>query len=101
MTREGDRADRPDGPDRGRPAAVVTLFTRPGCHLCDHAREVLERVRADLPFDLQERDIERDDALLRAYLERIPVVTIAGQEAFELFVDEAELRRRLARVQSP
>jgi glutaredoxin len=74
----------------------VVLYGRPGCHLCDDARVVLERVRAELPFDLRERDIERDERLLRAYLERIPVVAIDGEEVFDLFVDEGELRRRLA-----
>jgi glutaredoxin len=74
----------------------VVLYGRPGCHLCDDARELLERVRAELPFTLVERDIERDDALLRAYLERIPVIALDGEELFDLFVDEAELRRRLA-----
>lgn len=74
----------------------VVLYGRPGCHLCDDARAVLARVRAELPFALVERDIERDDRLLAAYLERIPVVAIDGEEAFEYFVDEAELRRRLA-----
>jgi glutaredoxin len=73
----------------------VVLYGRDGCCLCDDAREVLERVRAEHPFALLERDIEADDALLRAYLERIPVVTIDGVEAFELFVDEAALVRRL------
>jgi glutaredoxin-like protein DUF836 len=77
----------------------VVLYGRDGCHLCDDARIVLERVRASHPFVLQERDIEADEALLSAYLERIPVVTIDGVEAFELFVDEPELRRRLGRVQ--
>jgi glutaredoxin len=77
---------------------TVVLYGRPGCCLCDDAREVLERVRTGHPFGLEERDIERDDALLRAYLERIPVITIDGDEAFELFVDEAELIRRLDRV---
>jgi glutaredoxin len=76
----------------------VVLYGRAGCCLCDDAREILERVRVRHPFGLQERDIEEDDALLHAYLERIPVVTIDGEEAFELFVDEAELTRRLARV---
>jgi glutaredoxin len=76
----------------------VVLYGRSGCCLCDDAREVLERVRAHHPFALEERDVEEDEALLRVYLERIPVVTIDGDEAFELFVDEAELTRRLARV---
>ena len=77
---------------------TVVLYGKADCHLCDDARAVLERVRADVPFDLVERDIERDDALHRRYLERIPVVEVAGEEAFEFFVEEAELRRRLAIV---
>jgi hypothetical protein len=73
----------------------VVLFGREGCCLCDEAREVLLRARDRHPFALHERDIDGNEALLRAYLERIPVVTIDGVEAFELFVDEAELMDRL------
>jgi glutaredoxin len=80
----------------------VVLYTREGCCLCDTAREVLVRVRDRHPSALaiEERDIEDDDALLRAYLERIPVITIDGQETFELIVDERELERRLGIVQT-
>ena len=74
----------------------VVLYGKPDCHLCDEARAVLERVRVELGFELVEQDITTDDALHRAYLERIPVVTIDGEEAFEYFVVEGELRRRLA-----
>jgi glutaredoxin len=74
------------------PLPTVVLYTRPECHLCDDARMALERVRADVPFELVERDIEADDRLLRAYLERIPVVEVDGKEAFEFFVDETRLR---------
>ena len=56
------------------------------------------RVREQQPFELVDRDIDADDALLRAYLERIPVVTIDGVEAFELFVDPAELADRIQSV---
>jgi hypothetical protein len=73
----------------------VVLYGRDGCCLCDDAREILLRVRSRRAFVLEERDIDRDDGLLRAYLERIPVVTIDGVEQFELFVDETELERRL------
>jgi glutaredoxin len=76
----------------------VVLFGREGCCLCDDAREVLERVRRRRFFEFEERDIDRDDNLLRTYLERIPVVTIDGAEAFELFVDEDELERRIDMV---
>jgi glutaredoxin len=75
---------------------VVTLYRRPGCHLCDDARAVLERVRLDYRFELRERDITLDDRLHRTYLERIPVIEVDGEEMFDLFVDEARLRARLA-----
>jgi glutaredoxin len=77
---------------------TVTLYGRPGCHLCDDARAVLERIRADRPFELREVDIESDDALLRTYLERIPVVALDGEEVYDYWVDEADLRTRLATV---
>ena len=78
---------------------TVVLYSREGCCLCNDAREIIERVRRERPFTLEERDIDTDDALLRAYLERIPVVTIEGVEAFELFVNESELERHLDMVQ--
>jgi glutaredoxin len=73
----------------------VVLYGRPGCHLCDEARIVLHRVRATHPFALEERNIEDDDDLLRRYLERIPVVTVDGEECFQFFVDEPKLRAQL------
>jgi glutaredoxin len=73
----------------------VVIYGRAGCHLCADARAALERVRHRLDFRLAEVDIESDEALHRAYLERIPVVTIDGVEIFQYFVDEAELERRL------
>jgi glutaredoxin len=69
----------------------LVLYSRPGCHLCDDARDVLVRVGA--PF--AEVDIETDDALHARLLERIPVVTLDGEELFEHFVDERTLRARL------
>jgi glutaredoxin len=77
---------------------TVTLYGRPGCHLCDDALLVLERVRAEAPFELRRVNIEDDDALLRAYLERIPVVSFDGEEVYDYRVDEGDLRARLARV---
>lgn len=71
----------------------VVLYGRAGCHLCEDALAVIERVRTRTPFALEQRDIEADDRLLRAYLERIPVVTIDGDELFELFVDEQAFER--------
>lgn len=74
---------------------TVTLYGRPGCHLCEQARVALERVRATHPFRLEEVDVESDLALLRRYLERIPVVALDGEELFDFFVDEQALARKL------
>jgi glutaredoxin len=79
--------------------ALVTVYTREGCHLCDDALGALERLRAELGFELRSVDIEGDDALHRAYLERIPVIALDGEELYDYFLDERDLRRRLdARV---
>ena len=70
----------------------LVLYGRPGCHLCDDARAVLERIGH--PFE--EVDIEADDELLVRYLERIPVIALDGDELYDFFVDEADLRERVA-----
>lgn len=76
----------------------VTLYAKPGCHLCTDARAVVEQVRAERPFALEEVDVSLDPVLHRRYGERIPVVAVDGEEAFELFVDPESLRRRLGTV---
>ena len=77
---------------------TLTLYSRPGCHLCDDARAALERVRARAPFTLREVNIETDDSLHSRYLERIPVVALGDEELFDFFVDEAALEDRLYRL---
>ncbi len=71
---------------------ALTLFTRPGCHLCDDARAVLRR----LGLAFFEVDITTDDALHARYLERIPVVCRDGVELADGWVDERDLRERLS-----
>ncbi len=81
--------------DRTAPLPVVTVYSKPDCHLCDEAIEVLRRLQGELSFDLAERDITQDEQLHRAYFERIPVITLDGEELCEYFVQEALLRERL------
>ena len=78
--------------------AIVTLFGKPGCHLCDDARAVVERVSAQRSFDLREVDVTLDPVLYREYGERIPVLSLDGEELFEFHVEEAVLLERLDRV---
>ncbi|MFL5782908.1 MAG: glutaredoxin family protein [Thermoleophilaceae bacterium] len=76
----------------------VVLYGKPGCCLCDDAREVVAAVRRDLPFDLEEVDVSIDPALMRDYGERIPVLELDGEALFEFRVDPLELRERLGTV---
>jgi len=75
------------------PRVHVVLYSRPGCHLCDEARAVLEAQRARTPFDLEEIDIETDDELVKEFGIRIPVVAIDGVERFEIAVDPGGFAR--------
>ena len=74
----------------------VTLVSAAGCHLCESARGVIERVRAEVPFELEDVDITGDAQLERRYRERIPVVLVDGEEAFTYFVHPDALRRRVS-----
>jgi glutaredoxin len=73
----------------------ITVYSRPDCHLCADAMSALRALQQELHFSLQERDIDRDEELQRAYFERIPVIALDGEELFEYFVDEQLLRERL------
>lgn len=74
----------------------VIVYSRPGCHLCEQAVEaILALQAAGYRFQLHEVDIESDESLLRAYLERIPVVEVDGQVVSELLLDQLGLRARL------
>jgi glutaredoxin len=75
---------------------VITVYSKLDCHLCAEAMTALRGLQAELGFALEERDITTDDALHRAYFERIPVVALDGDDLFEYFVDEAVLRERLS-----
>ena len=77
----------------------VVVYSRPGCHLCEEAlTEIVALHREGYRFELHEIDIESDDALLRAHLERIPVVEVDGALVSELVLDQAGLRARLDTV---
>jgi glutaredoxin len=80
--------------------SVVTLYGKPGCHLCEEARQVVLAVRAERGFELREVDVSLDPVLHARYGERIPVVAIEGEDAFEYHVDPVGLRERLDRVAS-
>jgi len=77
-------------------SARVTLYSRPGCHLCDDAREVVARVCADLGETFEEHSIDEDEALRRRYADEIPVTLVDGRQHDFWRVDETRLRAALA-----
>jgi hypothetical protein len=74
---------------------TVTLIGKPGCHLCDVARDVIVRVCAETGASWEEKCIEDDQELYRKYWEQIPVVLVDGAQHDFWRVDPQRLRRAL------
>jgi glutaredoxin len=74
----------------------VTLYSRPGCHLCDDARAVIVRVCADLGEEYVEVSIDDDPELQHQFAEEIPVTFVDGRQHDFWRVDETRLRAALA-----
>ncbi|MEU0337328.1 glutaredoxin family protein [Streptomyces sp. NPDC006193] len=75
---------------------LVTLVRKPGCHLCDDAQQVVEKVCAELGVEWESRDITEDRDLYDRYWEQIPVVLIDGEQHTFWRVNEERLRRALS-----
>ena len=75
---------------------LVTLYTRPGCCLCDDAKLVIAEARRQAAFDYEELNIDTDPELRRLYNHRIPVIAINGVKAFQYKVKLNELLKKLA-----
>ncbi|WP_347351161.1 glutaredoxin family protein [Intrasporangium sp.] len=73
----------------------ILLLGRDGCHLCDEARAVIERVAADLGVGWEERSIDEDPRWTAQYAEQIPVTFVDGRQHDFWRVDEARLRQAL------
>jgi len=79
----------------------IEIYSRPGCHLCDEAKEVIDRVGRRVPFNVSVINIDNDPALQKLYGEQIPVVFINGNKAFKFHVDEAELEKKAKKLWRP
>ncbi len=75
--------------------ALITVYSKPDCHLCVDAMTALRGLQAELGFEIRECDITEEETLHRSYFERIPVVVLDGEEVCEYVVDEQILRERL------
>jgi len=77
------------------PSPRITLIGRSGCHLCDVARTVVERVCADLGVGWEERSVDDDPALARQYSDQVPVTLVDGAQHDFWRVSEERLRAAL------
>ena len=91
-------------PDGTAGPARVRLLTRPGCHLCDEARTVVELVCAELGETYEEVDLDRagldDPGLLRRYTDEVPVTFVDGAQHAYWRVDPVRLRAALTRARA-
>jgi glutaredoxin len=78
--------------------ALVTLYTRPGCHLCDEARQAMLAARCEELYTLREIDIDLAPDLARRYGWDIPVVLINGVETFKHRLTPSEFKCELRRA---
>ena len=76
----------------------VIVYSRPGCHLCDEAKAVIQNAGINDRFTLEEINIESDPELLRKYKYDIPVVTIDGVECFKHYVNLDQFKIRVITV---
>ncbi|HUQ16842.1 MAG TPA: glutaredoxin family protein [Candidatus Saccharimonadales bacterium] len=75
---------------RGSPLPV-RLYERAGCHLCDESHRALRRIGLDLPLEIQRIDVDADDALVRRYTLRVPVIAVGPDELDAAGLDDAAL----------
>jgi glutaredoxin len=76
----------------------VTIYTRPGCHLCEEAKAAIYASDCGLEFSLEEINIDDDPALRERYSSDIPVVFINGVKVFKHRVDRREFKRKFRRL---
>ena len=74
----------------------VTIYSRPGCHLCDVMKDAVRKVSETIPLTIEEIDISQDPELERLYGIEIPVLFVGGKKVAKYRIGETELRRLLA-----
>ena len=73
----------------------VTLYSKPGCHLCEDVKDHLRRLQQHHAFELREVNILEDRGAFEKFMDEIPVVFIEGKKAFKFYFDEKQFVRRI------
>jgi len=75
---------------------AITLYTRPGCHLCEEAKALIESLLSEFGATLREVNIDEDEVLRQRYGTDIPVIFIGSRKAAKHRVDPVKFRRQLS-----
>lgn len=75
----------------------VTLYTKPGCHLCEEAKREMEAAGIPEEYTFEEVNIEEDPESFERYRFEIPVIHINGHKAFKYRLTAREFRDRIRR----
>ena len=78
--------------------AIVIIYSRPGCHLCEQAKAAILSAGCSDDFELRELNIDEDPVALQRYQNDIPVIFINGVKVFKHRVDPKEFKRKLRRL---
>lgn len=76
----------------------VVLYSKPGCHLCDEVKAQLAKLQETYPFQCREVNILQDPRLVEEYREKIPVVFVNGQKAFQYRLNEEKFARQMQKL---
>ncbi|MBI5599820.1 MAG: glutaredoxin family protein [Deltaproteobacteria bacterium] len=74
---------------------VVEVFSKRGCCLCKEAKDIIGRVKDEIPFHFKEVDISMNDDLFRRFNDHVPTIYINGKKVFKFKVDEGEFRKKV------
>ncbi len=80
---------------RAKPALEVTLYTRPGCHLCEEAKSQIQPLLREFGAALREVNIDADPQLRELYTNDVPVILLSGRRVAKHRVDLRQFRRQL------
>ncbi len=92
---QANGCDLVDSRTPGTVNMTLVFYTRTGCHLCDVAKEELDRICRRIPFRIEVRDVDEDEAWAAQYGDEVPVGVLDGRKIFKYRVDVRQIERAL------
>jgi glutaredoxin len=84
-----------DNPSSDLTGPTLIFYTRSGCHLCDVAKKQLEKLGDNIPFQVEVRDVDKDEGWTEQFGDEVPVGILEGRKVFKYRIDMKHLERAL------